>query len=101
MLSVYFDVYDIEDRVNGVWGISLDAKPALDKGDIRIGDTLISTGDVRNTDEYLGHNVICYYKDNGSNSKDKYSLVYIQNDDESIKIFSDDFIGFDNYQIQR
>ena len=100
MLSVYFDVYDIEDRVNGVWGISLDAKPALDKGDIRIGDTLISTGDVRNTDEYLGHNVICYYKDNGSNSKDKYSLVYIQNDDESIKIFSDDFIGFDNYNIK-
>lgn len=100
MLSVYFDVYDIEDRVNGVWGISLDAKSALDKGDIRIGDTLISTGDVRNTDEYLGHNVICYYKDNGSNSKDKYSLVYIQNDDESIKIFSDDFIGFDNYNIK-
>lgn len=99
MLSLYHDIYKIEDRVNGVWGISIDEKEKPEKGKLRVGDKLMSSENIKNSESFLGHSVICYFRDNGSTASDEFTAVYIKDDDESIKINADDITEYNNYKL--
>lgn len=94
MLSLYHDIYKTEDKVNGVWGISIDEKEKPEKGKLRVGDKLMSSENIKNSESFLGHSVICYFRDNGSDKTDRYEAIYLRADDNSVNINADDFESY-------
>lgn len=94
MLSLYHDIYKTEDKVNGVWGISLDEKEKPEKGNIRVGGRLMSSENIKNSESLLGHSVICYFRDNGTDKADRYEAVYLRANDNSVNINADEFESY-------
>lgn len=99
MLSLYHDIYKTKNKVNGVWGISIDERPKPEKGYIRVGDREMAAGDIKNPESFLGHTVECYYRDNNNEAADEFTVVYIKDDYKGIKINADDISGYSNYQL--
>ena len=76
ILSVYHDVYRVENFVTGVYGITTNDFPAPDEGQVRIGETIYHMG-TRDMYSYLGLYVEIFYRDNESGDDDIIHTITI------------------------
>lgn len=72
LLSIYHNIYKIEDRMTDNGISSLKGKSEVNKENVVVGEVIMKAD--ANARSFLGSDVVCYYKDNGNYN----SLVHIK-----------------------